>query len=131
MTNEITNTNDVTSMVAFDGAGTEGKKKLFNALNSAQSLSESGVTTLTFDGLLIRPSVRTDAITGETVECESVTFIADDGTAYFSTSAGIVSSAKNLVAALGGAFPEGESITVVFKSRDLGRGRTLKYFEWA
>lgn len=130
--NEITNTetNETVSMIAFDMTTVDGQKTLFNALNSAESLNSAGVDTLTFDGILIRPSVRTDAITGESVPCKAVTFIAN-GKAYYSTSNGIVSSAENLVAALGGVFPAGESITVNFKTRDLGRGRTMKYFEWA
>lgn len=135
MSTELVTTDANTStnqaiMLDFDTNTIAGQKRVFNALNAAQSLSTAGIDTLAIDGMIIRPSQRVDQVTGEYVECDSVTFLSGD-TSYFSTSAGIVSSARNLMAALGGAFPEGETITLEFRSQPLAGGRTLKYFVWA
>lgn len=118
------------AMFAFDADTMDGKKRVFNALNGASSLNDANADVMTITGLIIRPSQRTDAITGEVVHCTGVTFISADGSSYFSISTGIVNSAVNLMQALGGKFPAGEQIDIAFKSRDLGRGKTLKYFEW-
>lgn len=124
------NTAQSAQMINFEMSGITGRKRIFNALNGAESLSAAGITTLEVDGIVIRPSARIDQVTGESIDCLSVVFISGDKS-YFSTSAGIVSSARSLMAALEGQFPEGETITLEFKDLELKGGRRMKYFVWA
>lgn len=114
------------TLVAFDTNTREGKKKLFNALNSAESLADCDVSTLTLDGIAIRPAQRVDDVTGEVQDCMSTIFMAD-GNSYFTMSSGICDSAMNLIAAFGDTFAE-EPITIQFQTRKLDAKRTLKYF---
>ena len=114
------------SALAFDTTARDGKVKLFNALNSADSLNDSHVTQLTIEGILVQSGSRVDAATGEVSPCEFTTFITADG-AYFSQSDGIARSAKNLIAAFGDTFAD-EPITIQFVTKQLQGGRTLKQF---
>lgn len=112
--------------LAFDTANSEGKKRLFNALNTAESLNNADIKQLTLSGIIVQPAERLDQATGEVTVCEGTTFITADG-AYFSQSDGIARCAKNLIMAYGDDFAV-EPITIEFTERKLGGGRTLKQF---
>ena len=112
--------------LAFDTTTGEGKKRLFNALNTAESLNDADIKQLTLSGIIVQPTERFDQATGRVVMCEGTTFITERG-AYFSLSDGIASCAKNLIMAYGSDFAA-ESITIEFTERKLGGGRTLKQF---
>lgn len=131
MSGAITTTNQETreitaTALAFDTDTREGKVKLFNALNSAESLNDSNVQQLTLQGVIVQPGTRVDTTTGEVTPCEFTTFITADN-AYFSQSDGIARSAKNLIAAFGNDFVS-EPITIEFAEKKLQGGRSLKYF---
>lgn len=112
--------------LAFDTTTGEGKKRLFNALNTAESLNAADVKQLTLSGIIVQPTERVDQATAEVVMCEGTTFITEQG-AYFSQSDGIARCAKNLITAYGSDFAD-EPITIEFTERKLGGGRTLKQF---
>lgn len=112
--------------LAFDTNTRDGKVKLFNALNSAESLNDSNVQQLTLQGVIVQSGTRVDPATGEVTPCEFTTFITADN-AYFSQSDGIARSAKNLIAAFGNDFAA-EPITIAFAEKKLQGGRSLKYF---
>ena len=112
--------------LAFDTTTGEGKKRLFNALNTAESLNDADIKQLTLSRIIVQPAVRLDQATGEVVMCEGTTFITDQG-AYFSQSDGIARCAKNLIMAYGSDFAD-EPITIEFTERKLARGRKLKQF---
>lgn len=112
--------------LAFDTATGEGKKRLFNALNTAESLNDADVKQLTLSGIIVQPTERLDQATGEVAMCEGTTFITEQG-AYFSQSDGIARCAKNLIMAYGSDFAD-EPITIEFTERKLGGGRKLKQF---
>lgn len=112
--------------LAFDTTKGEGKKRLFNALNTAESLNDSDIKQLTLSGVIVQPMERLDQATGEVVMCEGTTFITEQG-AYFSQSDGIARCAKNLIMAYGSDFSD-EPITIEFAERKLGGGRKLKQF---
>lgn len=112
--------------LAFDTTTGEGKKRLFNALNTAESLNEADVKQLTLSGVIVQPMERLDQATSEAVMCEGTTFITEQG-AYFSQSDGIARCAKNLIMAYGSDFAA-EPITIEFTERKLGGGRKLKQF---
>ena len=129
MSNELAtvSTENTMSAIAFDVTSREGKKKLLNALNGAESLNDHpDKTQLTLVGLVVRPTTRVDDATGECVDCMGTTFITEDA-AYFSMSDGIARSAQNLIAAYGESFAE-EPVTIEFASRKLDAKRTLKFF---
>lgn len=131
MPEEIMTTNEApreiaATALAFDTATRAGKIKLFNALNSAESLNDSNVQQLTLQGIIVQSGTRVDQATGEVSPAEFTTFITED-TAYFSQSDGIARSAKNLIAAFGDDFAD-EPITIVFATKKLQGGRSLKYF---
>lgn len=112
--------------LAFDTTTGEGKKRLFNALNTAESLNDADIKQLTLSGIIVQPSERLDQVTGEVMMCEGTTFITEQG-AYFSQSDGIARCAKNLIMAYGSDFAA-EPITIEFTERKLGGGRKLKQF---
>lgn len=112
--------------LAFDTTTGEGKKRLFNALNTAESLNDADIEQLTLAGIIVQPTERLDQATGELVMCEGTTFITEEG-AFFSQSDGIARCAKNLIMAYGSNFAA-ETITVKFTERKLGGGRKLKQF---
>lgn len=112
--------------LAFDTTTGEGKKRLFNALNTAESLNDADIKQLTLSGIIVQPTERVDQATGEAVMCEGTTFITEQG-AYFSQSDGIARCAKNLILAYGSDFAA-EPIDIEFTERRLGGGRKLKQF---
>lgn len=112
--------------LAFDTTTGEGKKRLFNALNTAESLNDADIKQLVLSGIIVQPAERQDQATGEVVMCEGTTFITEQG-AYFSQSDGIARCAKNLILAYGSDFAA-EPITIEFTERKLGGGRKLKQF---
>ena len=112
--------------LAFDSTTGEGKKRLFNALNTAESLNDANIKQLTLAGVIVQPTEYLDKATGEVEMCEGTTFIAEQG-AYFSLSDGIARCAKDLIAAYGSDFAD-EPITIEFTERNLGGGRSLKQF---
>lgn len=112
--------------LAFDTTTGEGKKRLFNALNTAESLNDADIKQLTLSGVIVQASERIDQATGEAVLCEGTTFITEQG-AYFSQSDGIARCAKNLIMAYGSDFAS-QPISIEFTERKLGGGRTLKQF---
>lgn len=114
------------SALAFDTQSRMGKVKLFNALNSAESLNDSHIDRLTLQGIIVQSGTRVNAATGEVESAKFTTFITEDG-AYFSQSDGIARSAENLVAAFGEDFAD-EPLTIEFGAKQLQGGRSLKYF---
>lgn len=112
--------------LAFDATTSEGKKRLFNALNTAESLNDADIKQLTLSGIIVQPMEHTDKATGEVVMCEGTTFITEQG-AYFSQSDGIARCAKSLIMAYDSDFGA-EPITIEFTERKLGGGRSLKQF---
>lgn len=112
--------------LAFDATTSEGKKRLFNALNTAESLNDADINQLTLTGIIVQPRERVDKATGEVVMYEGTTFITEQG-AYFSQSDGIARCAKDFILAYGSDFAA-EPITIGFTERKLGGGRKLKQF---
>ena len=126
-TTAIETTRETTcSALAFDAQSRMGKVKLFNALNSAESLNDSHIDRLTLQGVIVQSGSRVDAMSGDVSPVKFTTFITEDG-AYFSQSEGIARSAENLVAAFGEDFAD-EPITIEFGTKQLQGGRSLKYF---
>lgn len=131
MTTEITKTESANTPVMlanFSLEALEGKKRLYNALNSPQSLDESGVTTLNLVGLCVTPTEEVDPATGEIKNGFQTVFMTTDGNNYFSKSFGLGRSALALINACGGALPEDCQVEV-FEVK-LDAKRTMKQLRW-
>lgn len=115
----------------LDAATFEGKKTLFNALNSAKSLDEyrkeTGASKLTVTGIILQPYESVDEATGEIESGWGTIFMTEDGPLY-SRSLGITKSAQNLLGAFGGEWPVDEVVTVEFYETQLDGRRTWKEF---
>ena len=51
--------------LAFDTTTGEGKKRFFNALNTAESLNDADIKQLTLSGIIVQPTERLDQATGD------------------------------------------------------------------
>ena len=93
---ENTNTSIVTSTLKPENA--DDAARLANAMNASLSLAELGDNAeLELSDILVMPGKRESREhPGEFLNCENTYLIASDGTSYFSQSAGIARSAKNL-----------------------------------
>lgn len=93
---EPQNTSTVMSTLQPKTAGDAAR--LANAMNASMSLADLGDgAEIEITDILVMPSKRESREhPGEFLDCESTYLIASDGTSYFSQSAGIARSAKNL-----------------------------------
>ena len=116
---------------AFPGAVTpQAKANQFNALNSANSLTEYKGETLTIVGFVSMPGTRTvrDPITGidtnQTVPTDDTVFLDDKGNGWFTQSHGIAKSVRNLIAAYGepANWPDGKLKVQIVETKT-GRGK--------
>lgn len=91
-----TNTSIVTSTLKPENA--DDAARLANAMNASLSLAELGDNAeLELSDILVMPGKRESREhPGEFLNCENTYLITSDGTSYFSQSAGIARSAKNL-----------------------------------
>lgn len=109
----------------FDQSTAEGITRVFNAGSDAESLNDSGLTELTIDGILIKPGVRVDPVSGTRTPCANTTFFSVDGKAYVTQSTGIARDAARLVMLMD-KIGWGEGKTVRIVETKLQGGRTLK-----
>lgn len=109
----------------FDESTTEGITRIFNAGSDAESLNDSHLTELTIDGILIKPGVRVDPVSGTRTPCANTTFFSVDGKAYVTQSTGIARDAARLVMLMD-KIGWGEGKTVRIVETKLQGGRTLK-----
>ena len=109
----------------FDADSPEGIRRIFNAQEDGESLSESGETELTLEGILLQPGVRVDPVSGARTACVT-TILMTEGHNYVSQSNGIAHTAARIVGLytrLG--WPE-EGVPVHIKEQTLDRGRSYK-----
>ncbi len=102
----------------------EGKRAVINARNSALSLNECGMESLTIIGAYTTPGIRSK--TGQ--KCANVYLFEKDGKTYFSQSQGIYRSVLDIY----DMFPDfnaPDGITVVIHQTALGDGRITKSLE--
>lgn len=109
----------------FEQSTAEGITRVFNAGSDAESLNDSGLTELTIDGILIKPGVRVDPVSGTRTPCANTTFFSVDGKAYVTQSTGIARDAARLVMLMD-KIGWGEGKTVRIVETKLQGGRTLK-----
>lgn len=109
----------------FDQSTPEGIVRVFNAGSDAESLNDSGLTELTINGILIKPGVRVDPVSGSRTPCANTTFFSVDGKAYVTQSTGIARDAARLVMLMDNiGWGDGKTVRIV--ETKLQGGRTLK-----
>lgn len=109
----------------FDQSTAEGIVRVFNAGSDAESLNGSHLTELTIDGIMIKPGVRVDPVSGTRTPCANTTFFSVDGKVYVTQSTGIARDAARLVMLMD-KIGWGEGKTVRIVETKLQGGRTLK-----
>lgn len=118
------------SMLAFDVDNFAGKKRVFNAMNSADSLDQhlkdNKITSLIIEGVILEHRTFLDKVSGEVCEEDNAYILTEDD-AFFTKSQGLVRSAKNLIYACGGVFPHEDVIIEIYEVV-LDKKRTLKEF---
>lgn len=120
------------TLIGFDTSGINGTLAIFNALNGAVSLDDAHIDELDCVGIATRADTQVDPLTSVERPCIATTLIGSNGRSFFSRSAGIAKSARNLCDALMASFggwPEGKTIKLVFKSTELAGKKTWKYFD--
>lgn len=113
------------SAFGFDAASPDGIKRIFNAQEDGESLSEAGVTELTLAGILLRPGVRVDPVSGSRTACVNTILMSADGHNYVTQSNGIARTAARIIGLYANGWPE-EGVAVALKEQKLDRGRTYK-----
>lgn len=130
--NAIQNTNDFRIpngyICTFNIEDVQGKMKLANALNGAESMRDKVDQVLNVTDIVTTQGNR--ARTGEV--CTNSYLILEDGTVYFSQSDGIARSLKVIVALFTnpatGEFinPVSQGVGLQIKEQTLSNGNTLK-----
>lgn len=101
------------------------KKRVVNAMNNAESLSDHEGETLEVIGVFTKPGIRRARDkNGADTPCTNTTLICVDGTAYFSQSEGVRNAADNFMAA--GLFDDGEVVPMKLVSSKLPNRNTRK-----
>lgn len=94
------------------------KATVFNAFNDSKSLAKEGPDTIVLAGIMC-----VDGIGADGLPCTNTYLIADDGNSYFTQSAGIASSVKQMLDLYDN---DVTGLVVRVIEQDLGGGRTLK-----
>lgn len=95
------------------------KTVVYNAFNDALSLSKEAPETIALQGIILQEGIASVTKT----PCINTYLIDDKGQAYFSQSAGIARSAKQILAVWGG---EVSGLVVRIVEKPFGEGRTVK-----
>lgn len=128
-TENIENTESVVEkhICTFDTSNFEGVKRMLNAKNSAVSLNSIGDSPITVVDVFTSDGVR--ARTNPPKRCVNAYLFADDGTAYFTQSDGIVRSLRDIVSVLPDLNKSNGGIKLHVLSSVQSNGNTLKSLE--
>lgn len=106
----------------------EGQKLLYKATNASKLLRDFMETPLAITAFVFSPTaVTTEA--GDVEQVMGVYLIDSAGTAYVSSSNGVIRSAMNIMSMFGN--PEGwsEPLTVVCRETSTAKGRRFKFLD--
>lgn len=106
----------------------EGQKLLYKATNASKLLRDFMETPLAVTAFVFSPTtVTTEA--GDVEQVMGVYLIDSAGTAYVSSSNGVIRSAMNIMSMFGN--PEGwsEPLTVVCRETNTAKGRRFKFLD--
>lgn len=112
----------------FDTSGMKGQKQLYKATNASKLLRDFMETPLEVTDFVFSPTtVTTEA--GETEQVMGVYLIDKQGTAYVSSSNGVIRSAMQIIAMFGEPSGWDEPLTVVCRETNTAKGRRFKFLD--
>lgn len=116
---------DYGQIATFDVATEDDKAQLFNAVNTASSLSEyEGTPIAVTNFVFTEPSAKYQ----DNESCEVATILVDEeGNAYYSMSVGVYESAKQLIQTFGAPSTWEKAKNVILMSRQTKNGMPYKY----
>lgn len=106
----------------------EGQKLLYKATNASKLLRDFMETPLAITAFVFSPTaVTTEA--GDVEQVMGVYLIDSAGTAYVSSSNGVIRSAMNIMSMFGDPKGWSEPLTVVCRETNTAKGRRFKYLD--
>ena len=106
----------------------EGQKMLYKATNASKLLRDFMETPLAITAFVFSPTaVTTEA--GDTEQVMGVYLIDSAGTAYVSSSNGVIRSAMNIMSMFGDPQGWSEPLTVVCRETNTAKGRRFKFLD--
>ena len=106
----------------------EGQKLLYKATNASKLLRDFMETPLAITAFVFSPTaVTTEA--GDVEHVMGVYLIDSAGTAYVSSSNGVIRSAMNIMSMFGDPKGWSEPLTVVCRETNTAKGRRFKYLD--
>lgn len=106
----------------------EGQKLLYKATNASKLLRDFMETPLAIAAFVFSPTdVTTEA--GDVEQVMGVYLIDSAGTAYVSSSNGVIRSAMNIMSMFGDPQAWSEPLTVVCRETNTAKGRRFKYLD--
>lgn len=106
----------------------EGQKLLYKATNASKLLRDFMETPLAITAFVFSPTTVTTEV-GDVEQVMGVYLVDSAGTAYVSSSNGVIRSAMNIMSMFGD--PEGwpEPLTVVCRETNTAKGRRFKFLD--
>lgn len=106
----------------------EGQKMLYKATNASKLLRDFMETPLAITALVFSPTSVTTEV-GDVEQVMGVYLIDSAGTAYVSSSNGVIRSAINIMSMFGDPQGWSEPLTVVCRETNTAKGRRFKFLD--
>ena len=106
----------------------EGQKMLYKATNASKLLRDFMETPLAITAFVFSPTTVTTEV-GDVEQVMGVYLIDSAGTAYVSSSNGVIRSAMNIMSMFGDPQGWSEPLTVVCRETNTAKGRRYKFLD--
>lgn len=106
----------------------EGQKMLYKATNASRLLRDFMETPLAITAFVFSPTTVTTEI-GDAAQVMGVYLIDSAGTAYVSSSNGVIRSAMSIMSMFGDPQGWSEPLTVVCRETNTAKGRRYKFLD--
>lgn len=106
----------------------EGQKMLYKATNASKLLRDFMETPLAITAFVFSPTTVTTEV-GDVEQVMGVYLIDTEGTAYVSSSNGVIRSAMNIMSMFGDPQGWSEPLTVVCRETNTAKGRRFKFLD--
>lgn len=112
----------------FDTSNLQGQKQLYKATNASKLLRDYMETPIAVVDFVFSPTtVTTEA--GETEQVMGVYLVDQAGTAYVSSSNGVIRSAMQIISMFGEPKSWGEPLTLICRETNTAKGRRFKFLD--
>jgi hypothetical protein len=106
----------------------EGQKLLYKATNASKLLRDFMETPLAITAFVFSPTTVTTEV-GDVEQVMGVYLIDSAGTAYVSSSSGVIRSSMNIMSMFGDPQGWSEPLTVVCRETNTAKGRRFKFLD--